>query len=248
MANPMLQKFIADSGHASRRQAEALIRAGKVRLNGRVAKLGERVGIDDKVKIENKQIRAIKEKVYIIINKPEGYVCSNRRFKGEKNVFDLLLNGKGKELKLRYRLFVVGRLDKGSRGLVLVTNDGDLAYRVTHPKFQHEKEYKVRISGFKYKQSSNVPKEIIAKLKKGIHIEGGMAKVKAAEYLGKGSFRIILTQGIKRQIREMFRALGQEVIDIKRTRIGLGKIQLDLGELKKGKWRCLSEEEISKIN
>jgi pseudouridine synthase len=248
MKDPMLQKYIADCGYSSRRRAEELIRAGKVKVNGQVAKLGDRVNGKDEVSIGKKFLHQDQEKVYIIINKPTGYVCSNRRFEGENNIFDLLINRKGKEIKLKHRLFVVGRLDKKSRGLVLVTNDGDLAYRVTHPKFQHEKEYEVRLSNFNYQTSSNVPNDIISKLKKGIHIEGGMAKVKNVKYIGKGNFTVILTQGIKRQIREMFKALGYEVADIKRVSVNVGKIQLDLEGLKKGKWRCLSEKEIAEIN
>lgn len=241
-----LQKRIADSGHCSRREAEKLIRNGKVKVNDQVARLGERVREEDVITIGKKTITPDEEKVYIIINKPEGYVCSNRKFKGEKNIFDLLLEKKGRELKLKHRLFVVGRLDKNSHGLVLVTNDGELTHQITHPRFQHEKEYKVRIKNYDLR-FKNGSQKVVEKLMRGIRIDGKLANAKKVEYLGNGEFKIILTQGIKRQIREMFKALRFEIKDIKRTRIHVGQTSIGLGDLKKGKWRRLRDEEIAKL-
>jgi 23S rRNA pseudouridine2605 synthase len=247
----VLQKFIAQSGYCSRRQAEELIRLKKVLVNGKIAELGIKVDEVDNISIQGKRISTVKEKIYIILNKPKGYVCTNRKFKDEKNVFEILntsplpaqagqpapRTGDGEFL----RLFVVGRLDKDSRGLVLLTNDGDLTQKFTHPSFEHEKEYEVNVKC----QIFNV-KLILEKIKKGVDIgEGdGIVKAKKVEYLGDYKFKLILTEGKKRQIRRMFKAVECEVIDLVRVRIG----KIVLGGLKEGKWRKLTKEEIVKAN
>lgn len=238
----VLQKYIAEAGLCSRRQAEELIRGGKVRVNGKVAELGARVTEEDEVLV-NKEIIKKAKKIYLILNKPEGYVCTNRCFKGEDNVFDLI--------KMKERLYVVGRLDKNSCGLVLVTNDGDMTERITHPRYGHEKEYEVRIknkelhSSSEYKEIKNNSKDLILNFEKGIDIGEGDGKVKAKkmEYLGDNKFKIVLTTGKKRQIRRMFKVLGLEIVDLIRTRIG----SIELGKLKIGEWRYLKNEEISKL-
>jgi 23S rRNA pseudouridine2604 synthase len=244
MEKIVLQKFIADSGHCSRRQATELIKAGKVKVNGRVAEPGLKVFINDEVRIGRKKIGPAAEKIYIIINKPEGYVCTNRSFKNEHNIFELLVSS-GQELK--QRLFVVGRLDKNSRGLVLLTNDGELAQRIAHPSFRHEKQYEVRIS----KLHTPIPKsrisEIIDNFTKGIKIDGKPVKAKRVQYLGDYRFSLVLTQGMKRQIRRMFAAVGLKVTDLKRTRIGCQGRGIELGGLKCGQWRKLSLSEIKKL-
>jgi 16S rRNA U516 pseudouridylate synthase RsuA-like enzyme len=255
----VLQKFIADSGFCSRRKAEELIRDGKVKVNGELAELGARVFVNDEVEVSGKLIENNTEKIYIIINKPEGYVCTNRSFKGEKNIFDLLVDGKE---KLKQRLFVVGRLDKNSRGLVLLTNDGELTQRITHPSFQHEKEYEVEISPLERgvpgnpgegcdnnkKISKQLINDLILKFKKGVKIENKIAKAKEVIYLGNNKFKIILTQGIKRQIRLMFKEFGLEVEDLKRVRIDCGGCGINLGNLKCGEWRKLKISEIEKLH
>src|SRR3989339_1205689 len=134
MTDIVLQKYISNSGHCSRRQAVELIRAGGVKVNGETAELGRKVSDIDTVEINGIKIINPKEKIFIVLNKPVGYTCTNRSFKGEKNVFELLPS--------EYRnLHVVGRLDKNSRGLVLLTNDGDYTLRATHPRYEHEKRY-----------------------------------------------------------------------------------------------------------
>lgn len=224
----VLQKFIAESGFCSRRKAEELIRQKKVLINNKIAELGARVSAQDEVKINNQIIKIAEEKVYLKLNKPIGYVCTNRVFKGEKNIFELLP-------VFKERLFVVGRLDKNSRGLVILTNDGNLAQRLTHPSLEHEKEYLVKLD-----QLDNKPdkiKSIINILAKGVDIgeNDGIVKAKKIFYLGENKFKIVLTEGKKRQIRRMFQKINYKVIDLARVRIG----DFNLGNLKEGRWEKL---------
>lgn len=219
----VLQKFIASTGYCSRRQAEELIRGGVVRVGDKKAELGMFVDENDKVYIDNELIAAPESKIYLKLNKPVGYTCTNRRFAGEKSVLDLVTSSE--------RVFVVGRLDKTSRGLVILTNDGDWAFEMSHPKFGHEKEYLVIVAG---DELSGVDAEIVMrKLKKGIDIGDGDGKVsvKKIDYLGNNEFKIILGEGKKRQIRRMMRAAGLEVRDLLRVRIG----EFLLGSLAEGK-------------
>lgn len=256
----VLQKFISQSGFCSRRQAEELIRSGKVLVNGQPAELGMKADIDDEIKIGNKIIGLPKEKIYIKFNKPRGYTCTTRKFKGEKNIFDLI--------KIDERLIIAGRLDKESRGLVLLTNDGELVQKITHPSFGHEKEYETTINNSQPASPAggltvhNI-KNIIKKIKEGVDIgEGdGIARVKEIKYLGtsesldshpaikagyadpsyrrqngfRHKFTLILTEGKKRQIRRIFKALNLEVVDLVRTRID----NLKLGGLKEGAWEYI---------
>lgn len=240
----VLQKFISDSGLCSRRQAEELIRQGKVFVNGEKAELGYKVDTElvesGKLIVEtrhgaskNKKIELANEKIYIKLNKPKGYVCTNAEFKGEKSVFDLL--PASVETRRGASLHSVGRLDKNSRGLVLLTNDGELTQKMTHPKFEHEKEYIVEISNSK-KQDTNY-NDIVLQFKRGINIgaDDGIVRVQDMKYLGDSKFKIILTEGKKRQIRRMFRMVGCEVVDLVRTRIG----DIRLGNLAEGKWEYI---------
>ena len=233
MEKMRVQKFIARSGFCSRRKAEEFIKQGKVFINEKPVKLGDSAQDGDSIIICDRKIRLVEKKIYVILNKPVGYTCTNRKFSGEKNIFDLL--------NLKERLFIAGRLDKNSRGLVLLTNDGDLAQRLTHPKFECEKEYSVRIKNYELRI-----KNILNEFKKGVDIgdEDGIVKVKKIKYLDNGKFEIVLTEGKKRQIRRMFKALGCEVDDLIRTRIG----KLKLGDLKHGRWRYLDNNEIKIIN
>lgn len=229
----VLQKFIAESGHCSRRNAEELIRQGRVFVNGEKAELGMKVDGKDEVRVNKMRVASAAKKVYIILNKPKGYTCTNRQFEGEKNVFDLI--------GIDERLFVVGRLDKDSRGLILLTNDGDLALKLTHPRYEHEKVYIVETRLI----ASLRPDDIARKIKKGIEIgEGdGIVKAKDAKYIGDNKFKIILTEGKKRQIRRMFKAVGCEIKDLVRVRIG----NIELENLPEGKYRFLNEKETSKL-
>jgi pseudouridine synthase len=226
-----LQKFISQSGYCSRRKAEKLIRNGKVFVNDKIAELGQRVSEEDIIKINNKLIKVNKEKTYVILNKPRDYTCTTRKFKNEQNIFELLPEEYN-------NLHIVGRLDKNSRGLVLLTNDGDLSFKITHPKFEHKKIYIVRIKNEENiratKELGERNKEIIKTFQKGIDIgdNDGIVKVKNIKTLSANKFEITLSEGKKRQIRRMFETLDLKVSDLKRISIG----KIELGDLKEGKW------------
>lgn len=222
-----LTKYISSSSHCSRREAEKLIRAGKVLVNGARAELGATVEEVDNVKIGNKIIKPIEEKIYIKLNKPVGYTCTNRRFKGEKNIFELVdSDTKG--------MFVVGRLDKNSHGLVILTNDGDWAEKMTHPRYESCKKYEVEIRKLKGGVSD---REVIERFKAGIDIGEGesVARAKLIKQIKDNLFEIILTEGKKRQIRRMFKVLGYDVVDLKRIAVG----EIELGNMPDGKWERL---------
>ena len=228
----VLQKYIAESGYSSRRQAEDMIRRGKVKVNKKTAELGMRVNESDEIIVEDKKLKPVVKKIYIVLNKPIGYTCTNRKFKDEKNIFELV--------DVKERLFAAGRLDKNSRGLVILTNDGGLAEQLTHPRFEHEKEYLIKL---KVENKKLKVEEIIKSFKKGMDIgENETGKVKNVEFLGDKKFKIILTEGKKRQIRRMFKVLGLEVSDLIRVRVG----SIGLGNLQTGKWRYLKKDETIK--
>ena len=229
----ILQKAISTSGYCSRRKADELIRAGFVRVNGEMATIGDQADPErDNITIKGKSLSGPENKIYIKLNKPLGYTCTNKKFKSEKNIFDLVT--------IPERLFAVGRLDKDSHGLVLLTNDGDLAQRLAHPRFQHEKMYEVKV-----REEVKNPQAVMNKLMKGIDIgEGdGTARIKSVKYLQDRVFIINLTEGKKRQIRRMFDFLGLRVIDLQR----IGLAGLGIGILKDGSWVYVSKEEVEKI-
>lgn len=211
-----LQKFIANSGYCSRRKAEELIKERRVKINNKFASLGVSVDERDIVSIDGNKINSNRNLIYILLNKPKNYSCTNRKIPGEKNVFDLIKNEE--------KLSIVGRLDKNSRGLVLLTNDGDLCYKLTHPSFQHEKEYIIETN-------RDLTQDDEQKMKEGIDInEKTKAKVKEIKRTSKNRYSITLTEGKRRQIRRMFEVFNCTVIDLKRTRIDKYK----LGKLREG--------------
>lgn len=229
----ILQKAIAVSGYCSRRQAEMLIRNGQVKINGELALIGVQADPEkDTITVKGRLLGNAPKKTYIMLNKPIGYTCTNRHFAKEKNIFDLI--------DLDLRLFAVGRLDKDSRGLVLVTNDGDLTLKLSHPRFANEKDYEVKV-----KDEVINPELVIKNLLTGIDIGEGDGVVKAAKakYLQNGVFIITLNEGKKRQIRRMFSKLGTQVVDLRR--IGLGG--LSLGNLPEGKWDYLTPQEMTAL-
>ncbi len=218
-----LQKYIAESGYCSRRKAEELIEQKRVKVNNKFAILGMQVKEKDVVTIEGKIIKPKNNLTYIVLNKPRGYVCTSKDITGEKNVFSLV--------KTEQRLFVVGRLDKDSRGLVLLTNDGDFAYKLTHPSFSHEKEYKVKLS-------RNIDKKSEELLKEGVDIkEKTKAKVREIEKIGLKTYRVVLTEGKRRQIRRMFEVFNCTVQDLQRVRIDKYK----LGRLREKEWAYINK-------
>ncbi len=241
-----LQKFIAESGYCSRRRAEELIREGVVTVNNKVATIGQSVTDGDRVLIDGEPIGRQALKIYIALNKPKGYTCTNRRFKDEKNIFDLV--------DIDERLFIVGRLDKDSRGLVILTNDGEYTQKITHPRFHHEKVYEVTVDMPKASNpdittpakrgKSNVEeswaRDILLCLKKGIMQEGEFLVAKKASYLGNNKFKVTLTEGKKRQLRRMFGFLNLRVKDL--VRVQIGNIKLD--DLKEGRWQEIKNPQI----
>lgn len=229
----ILQKIIAQSGYASRRKADELIRSGVVKVNGHLATIGDSAdSAKDKITIKGKPLPQVEKKIYLKLNKPLGYTCTNRQFPGEKNIFDLV--------KIPARLYAVGRLDKNSRGLILLTNDGEMTQRLAHPRYEHEKTYEVKVRG-----EIRSGQLIADRLVKGVDIGEGddIAHAKKARYLQNNSFIIILSEGKKRQIRRMFAFFQLEVTDLRRTELA----GLELGSLAEGHWAYLSKEEITNL-
>lgn len=234
MVKVVLQKYLSSAGVASRRQAEALIKGGNIKVNGKMAKLGDRVDADDDVRVRNKKITFTNKLVYIKLNKPSGYVCTTRSFPGEKSVLELIPQ--------KMPLTIVGRLDKDSEGLVLLTNDGELAYTFTHPKFGIDKVYLVTLGQDIAKDPKEEKKkifEIREKFSKGIDIGlgDGVVKAERIKHLRGRTFEVVLRQGKKRQIRRMFRKLEYRVGKLVRVRIGTTTI----GKLKKGEWEYIEK-------
>ena len=229
-----LQVFISHSGYCSRRKALDLILGGYVKVNGSIIRESS-AAIDpskDTVSVEGKTI-GVKAHEYVLLNKPKGYVTTVEDKHAEKTVLDLL------PLTLRH-LYPVGRLDKDTQGLLLLTNDGDAAYRLTHPKFDIDKTYVVCNSGVLNPQHK-------IRLEKGLPIEGRItAPAKVSEIKnsdGKTEFKITIHEGRKRQIRLMLAALGYSVLSL--TRIAQGP--LFLGNLKTGEWRPLDSKEVAAL-
>jgi len=226
-----LNKYIAQAGIASRRKADEHTIQGKVRINGAVMKEpGYDVAEDDVVEVNGHVVKHDAKKVYIMLNKPKGYITSANDDKDRPTVLDLVAD-------IEERLFPVGRLDYNTSGMLLLTNDGDLAYKLSHPKHHIYKTYRARISG----QLSN---ERLAKLRNGVDI-GGFVTSKAVVNVIKQSERsavveIKIYEGKNRQVRKMFAAVGNKVLDLERIAIG----ELYLGHLKQGHYRKLNHKEI----
>ena len=231
-----LQKLLAECGIASRRKAEELIQKGQVKVNGQVAQIGDKVDpISDKVVVFGKRVSIASKKkhYYIMLHKPRGYVTTMSDEKGRKCVADLVKD-------VPARLFPVGRLDRESEGLLLMTNDGDFANKVTHPAKHVYKVYRVTVR-------PKITEEQIAAMSVGMVIDGKRTqpcevRVKSREE-GRVVLEIVLREGRNRQIRKMCEQLGLEVARLKRTAIG----QLKLGMLPQGKWRELTADEVKRI-
>jgi len=232
-----LQKILAYAGIASRRKCEELIRAGRVRVNGTiVSELGTKVDpTRDRIEVDGAAIQ-FEKKTYIALHKPRGYLSDVDAERGKRLAVELVPS--------RERLYAAGRLDANSEGLLLLTNDGDLAHRITHPRFEHEKEYLTLVAG--------VPDDAaLAKLQKGVWYDGELLKAdhveRAARHQrfgnadhGRTWVKIVLHEGKKRQIRHMGAAIGHPVLRLIRVRIG----PMELSALPAGKWRALSEDEV----
>ena len=224
-----LAKYIAQQGYCSRRKAEELIAAGEVRVNGEAAVVTTPVDpIKDEVTIQGKALEREK-KVYILLNKPPGILSTCKPGKEEgKAVIDLV--------PLPQRIYPVGRLDRDSRGLLLLTNDGELAYKLTHPSQEVEKEYLLTLD----KPFSEID---IRRLREGVNIEGTLCRFKRVRKAGDRQYSVVITTGLKRQIRRMAEAAGRKTLDLQRIREG----PLRLGKIPEGSWRRLNDREIAKL-
>lgn len=222
-----VQKFLSEQGVASRRKAEEFIRSGQVSINGRKAKLGDKVDPDqDVVKVYGKLIKPQAEKIYIALNKPKGYVVSKSDPQHRKTVFQLLPEN------LRSRVWNVGRLDYDTEGLLILTNDGELTQQLSHPKYEHDKEYEV---------TTNLAPTAsqLDQLRDGVDIVTGTtypAKIKVRD----GKTFLTIHEGKKRQVRRMFNAIGLEVTNLKRIRLN----KLKLPDLPAGKYALIKKSDI----
>ncbi len=223
-----LQKFIASAGVSSRRRAEELIANGYVTVNGKViTRLGTTVDPDhDKVAVNGRPIARPTTHRYIALNKPFGVVCSKvAQAKGERTVYQLVPKSAD--------LAIAGRLDKDSEGLVLLTNDGDLVNRLTHPRYQHEKEYLVDTI-------KPMDDAVLNKLRRGVRLKEGVAVMDSIAHEHALTFRAVIHQGWNRQIRRMIGKVRNDVVKLQRVRMG----KLELGELKPGEWREVKHSDI----
>ncbi len=226
-----LQKFLASCGVASRRKSEELIRDGRVKINDKVVtKMGIKVDPEtDSVSVDGKDIVLEGHKIYILLNKPEGYVTTVREQFNRKKVTDLV--------DIPYRIFPVGRLDYNTSGLLILTNDGELTYRLTHPKFEVPKTYIAKIRGTPNKRKLNNFQD---GLRIGDYITSP-AEIKILEKIdGDCLVEITIREGRNRQVRRMCSAIGHPVLKLKRIKMG----KINIGDLKVGDWRYLNEEEI----
>lgn len=227
-----LNKFISESGICSRREADRYIEQKRVTINGKLPELGTKVMPGDNVALDGKPIGASPEnksdRVYIAYHKPIGITCTTERHvKG--NIIDAI--------KHKQRIFPIGRLDKPSEGLILLTSDGDIVNKILRAENAHDKEYIVTVN-------NPISERFIKKMGSGIPILGTVTKRCKVNAMGRNRFKIVLTQGLNRQIRRMCEFLGYDVTKLKRTRI----MHIDLGGLKPGQWRNLTEDEMSKLN
>ncbi len=220
-----LQKFLSAAGICSRRQGEVHITEGLVKVNGEVVtELGTRVDpYQDRVEFQGKPVSISDPQVYIALNKPKDYVTSCKQ-KGQKIVLDLI--------NLPQRVYPIGRLDKDSTGLILLTNDGELHHRLSHPSFNHEREYDVTTL-------APVPNGALHKMEKGLLLQGSTTRPARVKRISPKRFRIVLQEGRNRQIRRMVQKVGSEVENLSRIRVA----NVKLGRLKAGSWRHLTAKE-----
>ena len=222
-----LNKAISDSGFCSRRQADKHIEQGLVSVNDKIAKLGDRAMPNDTIKVNNQPIIKNEELVYIALNKPVGITCTtDKRIEG--NVVDFI--------KHKERIFHIGRLDKPSEGLLLMTNDGDIVNKILRAGNEHEKEYIVKVD-------RRITDEFLKRMSTGVPILDTVTKKCLVEKVGRYVFKITLIQGLNRQIRRMCEHLGYEVVSLKRLRI----MNIHLDNLGIGEWRDLTEKELTDL-
>lgn len=222
-----INKYISEKGICSRREADELIRQGKVTINGQRAEMGSKVFPGDIVKLGGKVLKPKDPPVYIAFNKPVGIVCTTDR-REKDNIIDYI--------NYPRRIFPIGRLDKDSEGLILLTSDGDIVNKILRAGNNHEKEYIVTVD-------KPVTQHFIESMKSGVRILGTVTRKCKAEKLSRYVFRIILTEGMNRQIRRMCEVFGYKVVKLKRVRI----MNVKLGSLPEGSWRHLTPGELNTI-
>ncbi|MCQ2523480.1 MAG: pseudouridine synthase [Lachnospiraceae bacterium] len=225
-----LNKFIASAGICSRRDADKLIEQGKVTLNGKVAKTGDRVLPSDSVKVGSRLIKLPEKSTVIAFYKPVGVTCTERDEHAELTIYDVF--------KYKERMTYAGRLDKDSEGLLIMTNDGDLIDSMMRAKNNHEKEYVVEVNKY-------IPDSILEKMAEGVYLNDLKRKTKKAtvKRIGKTSFAITLTEGMNREIRRMCANFDYKVVSLKRVRV----LNVTLGGLKPGQYRVLNNDETTSL-
>ena len=225
-----INKYLSEVGYCSRREADKLIKGGEVTINGEISEIGTKVEEGDQVRVKGKKIEKSKKQknIYLAFNKPVGIVCTTDRRVEPNNVIDYI--------KYPKRIFPIGRLDKPSEGLILLTNDGDIVNKILRAKNNHQKEYLVSVN-------RQINKDFIQSMSNGVQILDTITKSCIVKQLGPKKFKIILTQGLNRQIRRMCESLGYRVKSLKRVRIM--NIKLDVPT---GKYREFTKEELLKLN
>lgn len=231
MSEVRLNKYIANQGIASRREADKLIEKGLVKVNGKIVEgMGCKIDPEkDTVQVNEAQMKEDKEMFYIMLNKPKGYVCSMKATKQDPQIVTDLI-------KLKERVYPVGRLDKETTGLLLLTNDGTLVNKIIHPSSQSEKEYEVTFN-------MQIPEGALNKLRQGVKLAGEKTLPTKVKKIGPAKIRIILMEGKNRQVRRICQKVGFPVKNLKRVRVK----SLWLEKLNLGEWRHLSEEEVKSL-
>ncbi|WP_420399916.1 23S rRNA pseudouridine(2604) synthase RluF [Flagellimonas sp.] len=229
MKETRINKYLSEVGYCSRRAADKLIDQGRVTINGKVPEMGTKIKPTDEVRVDGELISEPKDKpVYLAFHKPVGIVCTTDTRVEKDNIIDFINYPK--------RIFPIGRLDKPSEGLIFMTNDGDIVNKILRARNNHEKEYIVTVN-------KPITSDFIRRMRNGIPILGTMTRKCEVEKLGSHQFKIILTQGLNRQIRRMCEHLDYRVKKLKRVRIM--NVSLDVPV---GKWRHLTEQELREIN
>ena len=224
-----INKYLSEVGFCSRREADRLLEEGRITINGRVPELGTKVSDEDEIFVDGKTIKKVEEEfVYIAFNKPVGIVCTTDTKREKNNIVDYINHPK--------RIFPIGRLDKPSEGLILLTSDGDIVNKILRARNNHEKEYYVRVD-------KPITEKFLEKMRNGVPILDTVTKKCEVEKIDTMNFRIVLTQGLNRQIRRMCEHLGYEVKKLKRVRIMNIKLDLPVG-----KWRDLTPQEMNELN
>ena len=224
-----INKYLSEIGYCSRREADRLIETGRVLVNGKIAETGIKVSPDHKISVNGEMLNQPKNKnVYLAFNKPKGIVCTTNTDVEKENIIDFINYPK--------RIFPIGRLDKPSEGLIFLTNDGDIVNKILRARNNHEKEYIVKVN-------KPVTKDFIYKMSNGVPVMDTVTRKCFVKQTHKNQFKIILTQGLNRQIRRMCEYLNYRVTYLKRVRIM--NVKLDI---KVGKWRYLKPEELKTLN